>query len=236
VAAKLGLSARQIKQHGLPVRPAFWEDAKPRVQLCAELGLEHDKKTVLIVGGGDGVGSLSKIVEATAEELGAKCPGTAQIVAVCGTNAKLQSELKAKSAEWSNVNVEVRGFVRQMSDFMECADVMVTKAGPGTIAEATIRGLPTMLSSFLPGQEAGNVPFVTQNGFGSYSKNPKEIARRVTGWLEEPQTLRGMASAAKACSAPHATNEIALDLLAMMDAAARAPASAMASAPVLARG
>ena len=74
---------------------------------------------------------------------------------------------------------QVCGFVKQMSDYMEVADVIVTKAGPGTIAEATIRGLPTMLSSYLPGQEAGNVPFVVQSGFGEYSKDPRQIARTV---------------------------------------------------------
>ena len=37
------------------------------------------------------------------------------------------------------------------------ADVLVTKAGPGTIAEAAAVGLPVMVTSFLPGQEAGNV-------------------------------------------------------------------------------
>ena len=46
-------------------------------------------------------------------------------------------------------------------------------AHPGTIAEAAIRGLPTMLSSHLPGQEAGNVPFVVGKGFGEFSKQPK---------------------------------------------------------------
>ena len=49
---------------------------------------------------------------------------------------------------------------------MDIADVLVTKAGPGTIAEAAIRGLPTMLSSHLYGQEWGNVPFVVDAGWG----------------------------------------------------------------------
>jgi len=99
---------------------------------------------------------------------------------------------------------------------MACADVMITKAGPGTIAEATIRGVPTMLSSFLPGQEAGNVPFVTEGGFGDYSNKPKEIARKVTRWIEDPAVLDSMSKQAKACATPQATSEIALDLLSMI--------------------
>ena len=33
-----------------------------------------------------------------------------------------------------------------------------------------------MLSSFLPGQEAGNVPFVVRSGFGEFSRKPKVLA------------------------------------------------------------
>ena len=107
-----------------------------------------------------------------------------------------------------------------MSDYMEVADVIVTKAGPGTIAEATIRGLPTMLSSYLPGQEAGNVPFVVESGFGEYSKDPRQIARTVTGWVQDPQKLAQLSSAARDAGAPTATQEICVDLLTMLDEAA----------------
>jgi len=215
VAERLKLQEGQIKQYGLPVRPSFWEASRPREQLFNELGLEKERKTVLVVGGGDGVGSLGRIVEATANELSRECPGDVQVVAVCGKNAKLRSELEAKN--WGNVNVQVCGFVKQMSDYMECADVMITKAGPGTIAEATIRGLPTMLSSFLPGQEAGNVPFVTGNGFGDYSKKPKKIAKTVRTWIQHPEQLDAMAEAARACATPSATHEIADDLFDLLD-------------------
>lgn len=47
----------------------------------------------------------------------------------------------------------MQGFVSNMDEWMGAVDCIVTKAGPGTIAEAMIRGLPIMLSAFLPGQE-----------------------------------------------------------------------------------
>jgi len=215
VAVRRRLHTRQIRQHGLPVRPSFWQAARPREQLCDELGLDKQRKTVLVVGGGDGVGSLGRIVEATATQLSRECPGDAQVIAVCGKNAKLRASLEAK--DYGDVSVLVRGFVKQMSDYMQCADVMITKAGPGTIAEATLRGLPTMLSSFLPGQEAGNVPFVTDNGFGQYSKRPKKIAKTVCSWIQHPEELDAMASAARACATPEATHEIAAELLELLE-------------------
>ena len=53
------------------------EDPSPLLDQPA--GLLPDKKTVLVVGGGDGVGSLSTIVEQTAAQLAKDCPGAAQV-------------------------------------------------------------------------------------------------------------------------------------------------------------
>ena len=62
-------------------------------------------------------------------------------------------------------------------------DILVTKAGPGTIAEASICSLPCILSSFLPGQEEGNVPYVVDNGFSCYRGSPEGIANTVEEWF-----------------------------------------------------
>ena len=69
-----------------------------------------------------------------------------------------------------------------------------------------------MLSSFLPGQEAGNVPFVTDSGFGEYSRDPDEIAKRVSGWIQDPVKLEEMSANARAAGTPLATKAIAEEL------------------------
>lgn len=46
------------------------------------------------------------------------------------------------------------------------ADLIITKAGPGTISEALICGLPMVLNAFVPCQEEGNIPYVTENKVG----------------------------------------------------------------------
>jgi 1,2-diacylglycerol 3-beta-galactosyltransferase len=239
VALKRGVASERVVQHGLPVREEFWTPTAKRTDKRSsrpgergsrsggdrftQLGLDPNKKTVLIIGGGDGVGSLGPIVDATASQLSSSLPaGQAQVVAICGKNQRLAATLDAKSATsnagaWEGVHVAVRGFTSQISQYMEVADCLVTKAGPGTIAEATTRGLPTMLSSFLPGQEAGNVPFVLQHGFGEFARRPKRIAERVTAWLQDEPKLQQMSDAAYAAAAPEATRRIAADLLRMLD-------------------
>jgi len=85
---RCGARGAQVRQYGLPVRPAFWTAAAERKQLAGELELSTDRKTVLIVGGGDGVGSLEGIVKSLASEAGKKCPGETQLVVVCGPRSE----------------------------------------------------------------------------------------------------------------------------------------------------
>lgn len=118
---------------------------------------------------------------------------------------------------------------------MATADCIVTKAGPGTIAEACCCGLPIMLSGYLPGQETGNVNFVVDNQFGAYNSEPKEIANTVVGWMSDPQLLKEMSERSLASSRPGATERIADDIVELIDAPALAPnAGASGSRPIAA--
>ena len=108
---------------------------------------------VLIVGGGDGMGGIAQQARALGKKLDADSDPTAaapsfQMVVVCGKNERARKDLEGNA--WGDgVSVQVKGFVYNMEDYMRASDAIVTKAGPGTIAEASICGLPCMLSSYL---------------------------------------------------------------------------------------
>lgn len=87
------------------------------------------------------------------------------------------------SEERKCIWVYVYGFSSSIHALMAASDMIVTKAGPGTIAEANTRGLPVLISSYLPGQEEGNVSFVLENKFGTYCVNPQMIGIIVREWL-----------------------------------------------------
>mmetsp|Transcript_448 Transcript_448/g.1087 ORF Transcript_448/g.1087 Transcript_448/m.1087 type:complete len:125 (+) Transcript_448:101-475(+) len=99
-----------------------------------------------------------------------------------------------------------------MAHYMVAADVLVTKAGPGTISEAAAVGLPVMLTSFLPGQEAGNVEVVLESGFGDFCKKPTEIAARVASWLDDEDKMVQMSKNSQMMGHPDAASEIVLDI------------------------
>ena len=82
----------------------------------------------------------------------------------------------------------------------------------GTIAEAATLGLPVMMTSYLPGQEAGNVDIVLENDFGAYNDKPIEIAQKVTAWLKDPELCAQMSRRAVAVGRPNAAADIVIDI------------------------
>jgi 1,2-diacylglycerol 3-beta-galactosyltransferase len=213
IALKNGISPDKITQRGLPIRPKFWtrKSAYAKYSYRKGLGLSKKDRTVLLMGGGDGVGGLEKIATEVANRLG-KSSKKSQVVVICGNNQKIQNYLNAKV--WpQNVKMHIKGFCNNIDEYMAASDCLVTKAGPGTIAEAMTNGLPMILSSFLPGQEAGNVPYVVEGGFGKYTGNkPKIIGDEVYKLFKNEQQLHEMSQKAKALARPDATVTIAKDI------------------------
>jgi hypothetical protein len=110
-------------------------------------GLRKDGPAILLVGGGEGMGAL----EATVRELDARLKGTAQIAVICGRNKRLLSTLR--ETVWpGGTHLVAVGFVDNVHEWMAACDTIITKAGPGTIAEALISGLPILLNGNVPCQ------------------------------------------------------------------------------------
>ncbi|KAL9330796.1 hypothetical protein ACSQ67_000406 [Phaseolus vulgaris] len=211
-ALKAGLQQSQIKIFGLPVRPSFVKPVRPKDELRRELGMDEDLPAVLLIGGGEGMGPIEATARALGDSLYDENVGApaGQILVICGRNKKLLNKLN--SIDWK-VPVQVKGFVTKMEECMGACDCIITKAGPGTIAEAQIRGLPVILNDYIAGQEAGNVPYVVENGFGKFSKSPKEIAKIVANWFgPKAYELQQMSQNALRLARPDAVFKIVHDL------------------------
>ncbi|KFK32604.1 hypothetical protein AALP_AA6G265700 [Arabis alpina] len=211
-ALKAGLQTSQIKVYGLPVRPSFVKAVRPKAELRRELGMDENLPTVLLMGGGEGMGPIEATARALGDALYDENLGepVGQILVICGRNKKLASKLT--SLNW-RIPVQVKGFVTKMEECMGACDCIITKAGPGTIAEAMIRGLPIILNDFIAGQEAGNVPYVVENGCGKFSKSPKEISKIVADWFgPESKELEIMSQNALRLARPEAVFKIVHDL------------------------
>ncbi len=209
-AIRWGLPSDGIRVVGLPVslkfasarQPAVNGDREALAALRTRLGLRPDLFTILIVGGGEGMGRIEETARVLA---GAGLP--IQLAVIAGRNQKLRQRLEALS--WP-IPVRVTGFVTNMPDWMRASDLVVTKAGPGTIMETLAAGRPLLLSGYLPGQEEGNVTFVEQAGVGVYRRTPQAVAEQVREWLSPGNhALAEMKARARAEARPDAALEVA---------------------------
>lgn len=200
-ALQWGLAGGRVKVTGMPVAQRFCQPPAERVELRARLGWPQDQPVVLLVGGGEGMGPL---VETALALDAAALP--AALVVVAGRNESARRELEQHA--WQ-IPQRVYGFTRQMPDFMQAADILVTKAGPGTIAEAFIAGLPLVLFSRMPGQEDGNVRHVVEGGAGVWAPAPERVVNTLQRWLEHPAGLQAAADASRKLARPLAARQTA---------------------------
>jgi 1,2-diacylglycerol 3-beta-galactosyltransferase len=201
-ALACGLDNVQVQMTGLPIDPRFVDGLTDRISARAALGWPLDLPAVLLVGGGEGMGQLYR----TARAIDATCPGI-QLAVVAGRNRALRARLEA--SQWQRPT-HVYGFVSQMSRLMSAANLVVTKAGPGTIHEAFIAGRPLLLTGAIPGQECGNVHLVVEGGAGAWTPTPQEAAALVARWTgPDCPVLPQMASRARALAHPHAAADAA---------------------------
>jgi len=202
-ALSAGVPASRVQLAGLPIRLQFSRAKPDPSQARAALGLAQ-RPTALLLGGGAGMGRLEETAAALAPVLASR---GGQLAVICGRNEALAARLAGR--RWP-MPTRIVGYVDDIPLWMAAADVLVTKAGPGTIAEALACGLPLVLSSFVPGQEQGNIAYVEENGVGMYRSQPGEIAALVGNWLEPGNpTLAAMRAQAQALARPFAALEIA---------------------------
>ena len=209
-ALKLGLKPEQVKVVGLPVAERFCHPPADVSTIRARLGWPHDRPMVVLVGGGEGMGPLRETALAISD---ANVPLSLAIIT--GRNKTLKSRLEATKFSMPNF---IYGFVHEMPDFMAAADVLVTKAGPGTISEALNAGLPMILYSHLPGQESGNIPYVVTEGAGVWAPRPEKIVRVLKNWLDHPDQHKAAKAACHHMARPDAARQIAHLLVQTLEA------------------
>lgn len=202
-ALRAGLPPARVLLGGLPIRLAFAASRPTPAEARAALRLEQ-RPTALLLGGGEGMGALEPTAAALAARLASQ---GGQLAVICGRNEALRSRLARQ--RWPGA-VHVAGYVDNMPLWMAAADLVISKAGPGTIAEALACGLPLILHSYVPGQESGNARYVQERGVGLFCDDPDQIAALAVNWLAPGNAaLAAMQARARVAARPTAALTIA---------------------------
>ena len=151
------------------------------------LGIPENRKVLLIAGGGEGLKSADRIVSRFVAQKRDEI-----LIVVCGKNRLLKRQVNRMVERKRADNVIVYGFVSFMPDLLNIADCVITKGGASTVMEVMAVGKPVIFSTFIRGQELGNVLFAIHNGAGWYIKKPEDILAQAERVLRDPTLASGV--------------------------------------------
>ncbi|HHW03238.1 MAG TPA: glycosyltransferase [Thermoanaerobacterales bacterium] len=182
---RFGVDPGKIYATGIPIDPHY-DIFKNKTTAKKSLGFEEDLPVILIAGGGLGLnGPDRKFVETLAKN-------PVQLAVICGKNKFARHDLEEMKSKKGIENIKVYGFVENMWDFMKAADLIITKAGGLTIAEALASELPIIIYNPLPGQEERNTRFLLRNGSARYARDRETLLKTVKDMLSDEEKLMRM--------------------------------------------
>ena len=133
--------AEKIENLGNPVRQSLLDTTMSREEAAQTLGLDPEKKTILIVGGSLGARTLN---ESVLQHLDLIRKSDVQIFWQTGKyyHESIMEQLKEQPAV---ANLKVTDFISDMGAAYRAADLVVSRAGAGSISEFCLLGKPVIL-------------------------------------------------------------------------------------------
>jgi len=210
-----GVAADKIVVKGIPVLPQF-RHALDKTEARRKLGIDEDRLTILMVWGGFGVGKAEEMVKEVAAMLQIFPEQRFTLMLVCGRNEKLQQ--RAATAGYAdNIKTRIFGFVENIHELMSAADVLVSKAGGLTSAEAMALGLPMIIVDPIPGQETRNAEIIVEQRAGWKALDIANLGYKLKRVIEQPELLQTARRASIALGKPEAAHDILLDVYEMLN-------------------
>ena len=134
--------ADKILKTGNPVRPNLTQGGITRKEAAKKMGLDASKRIVLIVGGSLGARTLNESVMANLDLIRM----SEDVQFVWQTGKFYYEEMKRRLAEQPQVsNLYPTEFVQDMDQAYAAADLVISRAGAGTISELCLLGKPVIL-------------------------------------------------------------------------------------------
>lgn len=203
---KLGIDDKRIQVSGIPIDPIF-SQSKDRGTLLRKFGLSENRKTILVLCGGFGVGPVDQIVKSLFE-----IAYPVQLIVVAGKNEALKNKLD-RLALSAPVPMKVFGFTRSIDEMMETADLLVSKPGGLTTSEALAKRRIMVVVNPIPGQESRNSDFLLENGVAIKANHLSTMGYKIERLLSNPRRIQRMQENIEAIRNPEAALFIARQLL-----------------------
>lgn len=207
---------------GNPVRAVFFGDTA-QDEARRRLGLSPERKTILIIGGSQGAKTLNNITLDILPEL----VKTYQVIHQCGARNFGEIEKEAaftlgKFGREQGVFYKLYGFLsaEELHDAYAASDLVVARAGAGSIFEIAAEGRPAILIPFTfaaQNHQRANAYSYAETGAATVLEEenltPHILLAEMQKILEDDELRRTMSEAARSAARPDAAKKIAEELL-----------------------
>lgn len=200
-----GIPQNKIKVLGIPIYPPL--KAVNQEQLRREIGIKNERFTILIVGGGFGVGPIKKLV-LKLNGLEEKVRNKSQLIVVCSRNKKLYKEI-AGILPKLDIETKIFGFVSDLYKMMAASEVIISKSGGLTTSEALACGLPMIIIAPIAGQESKNCYLLVKKQAAIRIDRPSRVKGVIEKLVNRPDELEKMRRQALLLARPDSADELA---------------------------
>lgn len=191
----------KIRVLGIPVEPVFSKKLD-KEKILEKSGLKKGVFTALVIGGGFGVGPIEEIIRVI-DSVGK----TIQVVAICGHNEELVKRLENLKKDLK-IEARILGFVDNVYEYMDAADILISKSGGITVSESLAKELPMVIISPIIGQETRNADFLISNGAAFKIAKPADLKDVLEAVTSHPDKLSDMKKAIHGIRKPNSCYDI----------------------------
>lgn len=164
------------------VRPEFY-DQKAQSTIRRSLSIKSHQFVITFVAGSTGITSIVPLLQDLVTKI-----ENAYIIVICGENKRLETDLK-KLKTLPSTKLVVIGFTSHVPKLMKAADLVVGKAGPNMLFETVAVGAPFLATTYISGQENGNIEIVKKYKLGFVETNPAKAVKMILNLQKNPQKL-----------------------------------------------
>ncbi|HJA82537.1 MAG TPA: undecaprenyldiphospho-muramoylpentapeptide beta-N-acetylglucosaminyltransferase [Candidatus Bacteroides intestinavium] len=218
--------AGKIILTGNPVRQNLLDSPVTREQAAAHFGLDPQKKTILVLGGSLGARTLNRTMEAALRDI----KGHPEVQFIWQTGRIYIDEVKAAITTFTgdtmrNVrvaslpNLYVSDFIREMPMAYGLADLVVSRAGAGSISEFCLLGKPVILvpsPNVAEDHQTKNALALVQKDAALYVKDadaPAQLVALALKTVADDQKLHSLSEHIARLALPDSADRIAKEVL-----------------------
>ena len=211
----------KIKKTGNPVRKNLLDMRANRKEALKAMQLDENKKCVLIVGGSLGARSINEGVLANIELIRAN----KEIQFVWQTGKLYFEEMKKRAAEVGKPeNLIITDFVSNMASALSAANLVVSRAGAGSISEFALLGKAVILvpsPNVSEDHQTKNAMALVEKDAAIYvadAKVKEELIKKAIETVNDDAKISQLESNIEKMGKPNAAEEIANEVLMLADA------------------